>query len=310
MKIVFCGTPSFALPALKDLVERGWVKAVVTQPGRPKGRGLKVCPSEVCLWARSAGLKVYEPETLLSIKDELLAMDIDVLVVAAYGKLIPTWLLNHPKEGCVNIHGSLLPSWRGAAPIHHALIAGDAYAGISIMRMEKGMDTGGYWMQRQTKIVPETTLSSLYTDLSQMGSEALCEVLEKKLHLMPPVIQDEDLVTYAPKITSTDTAYQEHYTIADIQRRLQAFHPKPGLRARVGSQLLCISSSGASRAYSHDHPSGTLLRLDDDGLTMATSDGEIAIVQLQLASQPKKMVSSMRSGWPKVLALGLRLESP
>ena len=309
MKIVFCGTPDFALPALKALTQRGWIQAVVTQPGRPKGRGLKVQSSDVALWAKAQDITVFEPELLRSIKDDLLAMDIDVLVVAAYGKLIPSWLLEHPKQGCINIHASLLPRWRGAAPIHRALISGDTHAGISIMQMEEGLDTGGYWMQKQIEITSETTIASLHAALAQIGSDALCEVLDLGLHLNPPQPQEAKYVTYAAKITADDCAYQPHYTLLEIKRRLQAFYPKPGLRALLGSTALRLIESGESQLHAHNHLPGTLFALNDAGLWLATPDGSLAITELQLASQPVRRVQDMRRGWPNSLALGQQLKT-
>lgn len=310
MKIVFCGTPAFALPALQALAARGWVSAVVTQPGKPKGRGLEVQSSEIALWAKANGLKVLEPERLRSIKDELLALDMDMLVVAAYGKLIPPWLLAHPREGCINIHASLLPRWRGASPIHRSLIEGDTHAGISIMQMEQGLDTGGYWLQKHVEITPNTTMVTLHDTLAELGSMALCEVIEKQLHRMPPTPQDETLVTHAVKIVAEDFAYNPHYTSLEIHRRLQAFYPKPGLRAMIGGHALRLIWSGARRYDVHDYLPGTLLSIDDEGLWIATLDGSLAITELQLASQPARSVASIRQGWPKALALGQVLQPP
>lgn len=310
MNIVFCGTPDFALPALKALVDRGWVKAVVTQPGRPKGRGMKVSPSEVAVWAKSQGIWLFEPEKLSLIKQELLAIDIDILVVAAYGKMIPDWLLQHPLQGCVNIHASLLPRWRGAAPIHRALLAGDVEVGVSIMKMEKGLDTGGYWAQKSVLVTPDTKILPLQQTLAQLGSDALCEVLEKGLHCLPAKLQDETLVTYAEKVTAEDFSYQSTFTTLDIKRRLQAFYPKPGLRAVIGEDALRLIWSDDHAVYQHDHQPGTLLSLDERGLWIATVDGSLAITEIQLASQTARTVESMRFGWPKALALGRQLQSP
>ena len=307
MNIVFCGSPQFALPSLQALMKDHNILAVITQPSRPQGRGLCMQDSVVGAFAKTQGLKIFTPEKLRDIKPILMTLPIDIIVVVAYGKLIPAWLLQYPQWGCINVHASLLPRWRGASPIPYALMAGDTETGVSIMRLEEGMDTGGYWLQKSCTISAETSIDVLHDQLAQLGVQGLQEFFVKELYRYNPKPQDVHGVTEAPKLKAGDFSYDRMFTAIDIQRRLRAFYPKPGMRARIGMQELRLIRAGAID-YGVTAPPGTLMKIDTQGLWIATVDGMIAIQTLQLASQGIRDVASLIHGWPSALKLGEQLE--
>lgn len=310
MNIVFFGTPNFAIPALSALIEKDMVKYVITQPEKPQGRGLKTQHSQVGKFALKHNIPVFQPESLTEIKSILLSLEIDIIIVVAYGKLIPKWLLKHPKHGCINIHASLLPRWRGASPIHQALLSGDSTTGISIMQLDEGMDTGGYWLQKSIEINETSNLKNLEQDLSELGAAALIEVIEQELYKQQPKPQNHAIATIAPKIKHQDCFYKNDYTCSEMKRLMQAFYPKPGIRTFIDEQLLILIWSNTHKLYNHDIQPGTLIHVDDDGLWIATVDGAIAISDLQLASQKSKSTKSLLNGWPKALAIGKILTTP
>jgi methionyl-tRNA formyltransferase len=235
LRIIFMGTPDFAVPALKELIDSPHeVVAVYTQPPRPKGRGQKVQPSPVHEAADAHNIPVFTPKSLR--KDEaarvaFAAHTADVAVVAAYGLLLPLEVLKAPKYGCLNVHASLLPRWRGASPIQHAIWAGDAESGISIMQMEEGLDTGPVLAKRVVPIRPETTAQSLHDELAGLGAALMLEVLEriaagKKL---TPEKQDDSTATYAPLLTKEHGRIDWRQTAAEIDRQIRALNPWPGV---------------------------------------------------------------------------------
>ena len=306
MNIVFCGSPEFALPSLKILAASHNILAVITQKQKPQGRGLIIRANPIENWAHQNNIPILSPEHLKDAKEEILKIEMDLLIVVAYGKIIPTWLLNHPKLACINVHASLLPRWRGAAPIHSALIAGDMVTGISIMRIEQGLDTGGYWLQKSLEITNTSTFISLHDSLAIMGAEALAEVVQKELYNNPVILQDDTQTTYSPKLSAQDFLYQLNFTTKQIQQSLRAFYPKPGLRASLNGQELRLIMSGSTKSTTTDKP-GTLINVDHEGLWLATVDGMVAITMLQRSSHAIQTVASLRNGWPISLTLGQQL---
>lgn len=236
MRVVFAGTPPFAASALEALVRsRHEVILVLTQPDRPSGRGLRLTASAVAAAAASHGFPVSKPA---SLKDEgavlaILEAHCDVMVVAAYGLLLPQAVLDIPRHGCLNIHASLLPRWRGAAPIQRAILAGDAETGICIMRMEAGLDTGPVLLARRLPIGARATTGTLTAELAAVGAECIVQALDRLTELAP-VPQDESLATYAAKVRRDDARIDWTRPAVAIDRLVRAFNPAPGAEAQLG----------------------------------------------------------------------------
>ena len=242
MKIIFAGTPTFAAKSLEAIIKQGYqVIAVYTQPDRPAGRGKKLVKSDVKLVAETHNLPVYQPEKLTNIEDQetFSALNPDLVIVAAYGLLLPPAILGIPKHGCINIHASLLPRWRGAAPIQRAIQAGDSETGITIMQMDAGLDTGDMLIKLSIPIEAEETASSLHDRLADLGADAILEYLREYKNLTPKT-QDNDLACYAKKLNKKEAQINWHETAHQISKNIRAFNPVPvaffeleGMRIRV-----------------------------------------------------------------------------
>ena len=235
MRVVFAGTPAFAVPALDALVlARHEVVLVLTQPDRPSGRGLRLAASPVALCAERHGLPVSKPESLRapSAREQLEALAPDVMVVAAYGQILPQAVLDIPRRGCINIHASLLPRWRGAAPIHRAILAGDPETGVSIMCMDAGLDTGPVLLERSVPIQAGDTTGSLTDRLAHLGAEALVDALGR-LDALQPRPQDSSRATYAAKVAKAEALVDWSRPAEELARLVRAFNPAPGAQATV-----------------------------------------------------------------------------
>jgi methionyl-tRNA formyltransferase len=241
LRVVFAGTPAFASPALEALARTHQVALVLTQPDRPAGRGLKLASSHVAATAIRLGLPLAKPDSLRSdaALAQLRTAAPDVIVVAAYGLMLPQAALDIPALGSLNIHASLLPRWRGAAPIHRALLAGDATTGISIMRMEAGLDTGPVLLEKAVPIDARDTTGSLTEKLAQMGAEAVVEALAR-IDSLTPVAQDPTRVTYASKVSKAEARVDWSLPAEEIARRVRAFNPAPGADGEVGGTPLKV----------------------------------------------------------------------
>ncbi|HEY8521483.1 MAG TPA: methionyl-tRNA formyltransferase [Gammaproteobacteria bacterium] len=284
-RIAFAGTPEFAVPALERLVSLGHaVPLVVTQPDRPAGRGRVLTPSPVKRAALAAGLRVVQPA---SLKDPALAAELgpppELMIVAAYGLLLPPWLLAWPKRGCVNLHASLLPRWRGAAPIQHAILAGDAVTGISVMRMEAGLDTGPVYARAEVAIGPRETAGELHDRLAALAAEVLADTLPGILDgRLAPEPQDERLATYAPKLGKADAPLPWRAPAVELERRVRAFNPWPvaegvltdGRRLRIW-QAAALPDAGGGAAP------GTVLAAGPAGIDVATGAGALRLERVQ-----------------------------
>ncbi len=248
MNIVFMGTPDFAVNSLIALVRQGMkVNAVITQPDRPKGRGRKVLPCPVKKTALELGLTVYQPE---SIKEESfidIMKDIkpDFVIVAAFGRILPKSLLDLPRFGCINVHASLLPKYRGAAPIQRAIMSGEKETGITIMKMDQGLDTGDILLQAVTPIFPQENFGSLYDRLSQMGADLLVEAIEQiycgKLKAIP---QNPKEATYAPPLTRDDEIINWNKPAGQINNKIRSLDPWPGARTKLDKKIFKIWKTG------------------------------------------------------------------
>jgi methionyl-tRNA formyltransferase len=281
LRIIFMGTPDFAVPALRALAEAGHeVACVYTQPPRPAGRGKKLMPSPVQVEAERLGAEVRSPVSLRNTEAQgaFAALGADVAVVAAYGLILPQAVLDAPRHGCLNIHASLLPRWRGAAPIHRAVMAGDAETGVTIMQMEAGLDTGPMLHKVRTPVGTKTT-GELFAELGAMGAAAMVEVLAD-LAAFPPEVQDESLAIYAPKIDKAEARIHWAQDAAVIERTVRGLAPFPGAWFELEGErvkLLLAEVVDASGAP------GTVL---DDDFTIACGTGAIRPLRLQRAGKP------------------------
>jgi methionyl-tRNA formyltransferase len=282
VRIIYAGTPPFAVPALEALRAAGHdVPLVLTQPDRPAGRGLKLTPSAVAQAAAHAGLRVEKPKTLRAPEAQRLLREADanVMVVAAYGLILPAEMLAIPRLGCLNIHASLLPRWRGAAPIHRAILAGDTLTGISIMQMDVGLDTGPVLLEKPLPIDDDATTGGLTTTLAALGAAAVVEALER-LPSLEPKPQDETRATYAAKISRDDARIDWSASSDAIARQVRAFDPQPGAEARLGDEAVKI---WRARPVSGQGAPGEVLSSGADGIVVACGSGALAVSILQRA---------------------------
>ncbi|PLL14201.1 methionyl-tRNA formyltransferase [Tabrizicola sp. TH137] len=275
MKIVFMGTPDFSVPVLHALAAQHDIVAVYSQPPRPAGRGKDLRPTPVHAAAATLGLPVRHPVSLKSPEEQaaFAALDADVAVVVAYGLILPQAILDAPRHGCLNIHASLLPRWRGAAPIHRAIMAGDAETGICIMQMEAGLDTGPVLLRQSTPIGAEETTQDLHDRLSQMGARLILTALDR-LPTLTPEAQPTEGVTYAAKIEKAESRIDWSRPATEVDRQIRALSPFPGAWCMAGGERIKLLRS---RLASGAAPPGTLLH----GLTIACGQGAIDITLAQ-----------------------------
>ena len=289
LRIAFAGTPQFALPALQALLKsRHQVVGVLTQPDRPAGRGQQLRASPVKLLALDAQLPLAQPSSLKTEESraELTQWAADVLVVVAYGLILPPPVLALPRLGCVNIHGSLLPRWRGAAPIQRAILAGDAETGVTIMQLDAGLDTGPMLLERVRPIGSQDTAGDLHDALSELGAAALLEALDGlAAGTLKPRAQPADGVSYAPKIEKSEAPIDWSVSAIHLDRKIRAFNPWPVAETRfAGESLRVLQARIAEPIGAHDAP-GTLLGIADDGLHVACGEGVLAVRELQRAGK-------------------------
>ena len=284
-RLIFAGTPDFAVPSLQALLDAGYsVAAIYTQPDRPAGRGRQVRASPLKVCAAAAGIPVYQPVTLrdAAVQAELAALQPDLLIVAAYGLILPPAVLAIPRLGCLNLHASLLPRWRGAAPIHWALLAGDAETGISIMQMDPGLDTGPVLARAAHPIPRGITGGELYERLAKLGAETLLATVPEALAgRLTPEPQDEALATYAPKLDKSDLELDWSRPALELERRVLTFNPYPVARTALGDQTLRIWRAQAEMEPTAAPP-GTVLREAGDGIVVAAGSGVLRLTEVQL----------------------------
>ncbi len=285
LRLIFAGTPDFAVPSLQILLEAGYsVVAVYTQPDRPAGRGRQLRASPIKTRAQSAGIPVYQPTTLRdpAAQAELAALQPDLLIVAAYGLILPPAVLAIPRLDCLNVHASLLPRWRGAAPIHRALMAGDAETGISIMRMEAGLDTGPVFAQAAVPIERGMTGGELHDALAMLGGLTLRATLPELLTgRLAPEPQDDALATYATKLSKSDLELDWTQSALALERQVLAFNPYPVAQTRLEEHVLRIWRAVAEEE-SATAPPGAVLREGPSGMVVATGSGVLRLTEVQL----------------------------
>jgi methionyl-tRNA formyltransferase len=292
LRILFAGTPEFAVPCLQVLIAgRHELAAVYTQPDRPAGRGRKLAQSPVKLVALEHGIAVRQPESLKRDKEAVAALrdlNADLMVVVAYGLLLPRGVLTAPRLGCINVHASLLPRWRGAAPIQRAVLAGDSESGVCIMQMEAGLDTGPVYHRLSTPLAPRETGGSLHDRLAALGARALSEALPgiaDGSRQPQPQPQDPTLATYAHKLTKEESTIDWNQPAAAIERLVRAFDPWPVAQTRFQGEPLRIWSAECvapvDPLWSTGGAPGSVVGTDRTGIAVATGDGILKITRLQ-----------------------------
>ncbi len=283
-RVIFAGTPEFAATSLEALVAAGIRPvAVVTQPDRPAGRGRKLQPSAVKIVAEMHGLPVLQPESLKdpSAIAELAALKPDLLIVVAYGQILTRSVLDLPTLGCLNVHASILPRWRGAAPIQRALLAGDAETGVSIMQMEAGLDSGPVYAIERTPIVPSDTAGTLHDRLATLGARALMAVLNQlQVPGFTPTPQAEEGVTWARKLDKDEAWLDWRRPAQALAWQVRAFNPWPVAQTRMDGEVLRVWEASAESA-AHDAPPGTVLEAGSEGILVAAGEGALRLSSVQ-----------------------------
>lgn len=290
LRIAFAGTPAFALPALRALLaSRHRVVGVLTQPDRPAGRGRELRASPVKLLASTVpGLPIAQPATLKTPEGRAILHEWspDLLVVVAYGLILPQAVLDRPRFGCVNIHGSLLPRWRGAAPIQRAILAGDTETGVSIMQLDAGLDTGPVLLERRHPIGMHDTAGDLHDALSELGAAALMEVVEAIASGTVVVrAQPAEGVTYAAKLEKSEAVLDWRQSATELDRQVRAFNPWPIAETRFAGESLRILRARIAQPSGSEAAPGTLLGLAEDGVRVACGEGVLAVGELQRAGK-------------------------
>ena len=312
MRVIFAGTPEFARVALARLLAAGFtVPLVLTQPDRPAGRGMKLQASPVKQCALDHGIAVAQPRSLrldgkypedaAAARDALLAAQADVMVVAAYGLILPQWVLDMPAKGCLNIHASLLPRWRGAAPIHRAIEAGDAETGVTIMQMDAGLDTGDMLLVEKTPIAPTDTTAVLHDRLADLGGRMIVEALElAACGGLQPVPQPAEGVTYAHKIEKAESEIDWSLPAHVIGQRIRAFDPFPGASTALQGEAIkvwCYEIDSYQRLS--NERCGQILASGPEGVTVACGEGgALRLTTLQRAGGKRLPVADFLRGFP------------
>jgi len=309
LRVVFAGTPEFAVPCLQALLRGdGRPLAVYTQPDRPAGRGRKPQPSPVKQVALEAGIEVRQPESLrdAEARAALQALQPDLLVVVAYGLILPQKILDIPRYGCWNVHASLLPRWRGAAPIQRAIEAGDRETGVCLMQMEKGLDTGPVLLRLATPIEPQETAGELHDRLALLGAEVLADGIGLlRAGLRPcPVPQPEDGVCYAHKLDKAEAQLDFSRPALQLERQVRAFSPWPVAEAEIAGERLRIHRARALDA-STAQPPGSVIAAGRDGLDIACGDGVLRLLTVQRAGGRPLPIADFLNARPELRAAGL-----
>lgn len=309
MKIIFAGTPDFAATHLQALISQHEVVAVYTQPDRPAGRGKKLNASPVKLLAEQNNLPIYQPQSLKDPEQQTILANLqaDIMVVVAYGLILPQVVLDAPRLGCINVHGSILPRWRGAAPIQRAIEASDKETGVTIMQMDAGLDTGAMLTITRCPIEPSETSGSLYDKLAALGAPALLSTLDKlKAGTAVAVAQDNGQSTYAKKIDKAEALIDWSQPAIIIDQRIRAFSPFPaayteieGLRVKIWAAQTSTQQLGTP---------GEIVAADDNGLLVGCGQGSLLLTEIQLAGKSRMPVSEILRSRVELFATGKRFE--
>lgn len=303
MKIIFAGTPEFAVAPLIALAKEHQIVAVFTQPDRKSGRGKKLTPPPVKQYALEIGAPVFQPTTLNDQVKLIRGFNADIMIVVAYGMLLPQEILDIPPLGCLNIHASLLPRWRGAAPIQRAIEAGDTQTGVSIMRMELGLDTGPVYTMLSLGISESDTSQTMHNRLAELGAKGICDTV-LKLEKNPSLIaeaQDESLSNYAKKITKAESEMDWSKSAKELHQQLRAFIPWPVSQTQYQGTRLRIWQASAIENESSETP-GTITAVSDHGIDVACSTGTLRLEKLQRDGSKPMAYAEFRNGYN--LAIG------
>jgi methionyl-tRNA formyltransferase len=298
-RIIFAGTPEFAVPSLQALLDsQHTVCAVYTQPDRPAGRGRKLTSSPIKQLAVAHDIPVYQPVSLRKSEpqQELHALQADLMVVAAYGLILPQAVLESPRYGCVNVHASLLPRWRGAAPIQRALLAGDAATGITLMQMDIGLDTGAMLAKSECPILDADTGGSLHDKLAVIGAQLLTQHIDN-IENMSVAVQDESMVTYAHKLEKAEAILDWQQTAIALARKVRAFNPFPIAQTELAGQTLRIWAAQAIDSKI-DSPPGRIVQVARDGIDIATGEGILRLLTIQRAGGKAISVADFLNAHP------------
>lgn len=300
LKAGFMGSPEFAVPSLLTVARVCDLRVVVCQPDRPAGRGQKLTPPAVKVAAMPLGVPIEQP---VKMKDGSLAAalaqhDLDVLVVVAFGRILPTTILDLPRYGCINVHGSILPRWRGAAPIQRAVLAGDAETGVSIMKMDAGLDTGPVFDIVRTAIAPEETSGGLFERLSKLGSEALGPFLERFPDVEAPIPQDEGLATHAAMLSKDEGVTDWSRSVRAVIDHVRGMEPWPVATALRGDDRLKLYAAKPSARVAEEEPSGTIVAVDAEGMHVRVGDGVICVGEVQPPGRRRMPASAYFAGKP------------
>lgn len=313
LKIIFAGTPDFAASALTALIgSQHEILAVYTQPDRPAGRGRKLRASAVKSVALEKNIPVFQPDSLKTtvVQEELRRFNADVMVVAAYGLILPKAVLTIPKLGCLNIHASLLPRWRGAAPIQRAIAAGDTESGITIMQMDAGLDTGNILKKYACPILETDTGGDLHDRLAEIGAKAIVDVLD---HLnsndLSPVAQDETLANYAHKLDKKEAQINWQYSASEIERLIRAFNPWPVAFTLLDDKPLRIWQAQIL-AENSNTPAGSIIRCDKKGIDVSCGEGVLRLLRVQPSGSKAMDIASFLNGHAKQLTVNSVFQNP
>lgn len=299
LKIIFAGTPPFAATILKALLNTSHtISAVYTQPDRPAGRGQHLHASAVKQVAEEKNILIRQP---LSLRDEteqtfLKSLQADLMIVVAYGLILPTDVLNTPRLGCINVHASLLPRWRGAAPIQQAILAGDTQTGITLMQMDAGLDTGPMLVKTTCDILPDDTSQELHDRLAQLGADSLVKLLSH-LETIRPEIQNNDLATYAHKITKQQARIEWQKKAIELDRLIRAFNPAPIAFTYHNEQPVRVWQAKILNDVVSAAP-GTITAVNSHGITVATTEGQLQLTKIQLPGGKPLLFSEIFKGKP------------
>ena len=318
MRLIFAGTPEFAREALAQLHAAGHeIALVLTQPDRPAGRGMKLQASPVKQWAQSHDLPVCQPlslrldgkypEDARLAQLALQAAKADAMVVAAYGLILPQWVLDLPRHGCLNIHASLLPRWRGAAPIHRAIEAGDTHTGITLMQMDAGLDTGDMLAVHTEPILARDSTASLHDRLAVAGGALMAQALQN-LEGLQRTPQPTQGVTYAHKIEKHEASLDWSLAAITLDRRIRAFTPFPGAHSALNGEVLKIGAAEVLPFAKSSAACGTLVHIGPEGLDVATGEGVLRLTQLQRPGGKRLSAAEFLRGLP--LEAGVRFDLP
>lgn len=317
LRIVFAGTPEFAAEHLKALLaSRHQVIAVYSQPDRPAGRGKKLTASPVKEVALGHQIPVYQPLNFKSdaAKAELAALNADLMVVVAYGLILPKIVLDTPRLGCINVHASILPRWRGAAPIQRAIEAGDSKTGVTIMQMDVGLDTGDILIKAFCPILPTDTGGILHDRLLTIGTPALLEALDQiQIGITKPIKQDDSLSNYAPKLNKEEAALNWQLSAAELDRKVRAFNPFPVAHTKPAGasdeeRIRVWTAKAVDKTV--NAPLGSITQITPEGLWIACATGQLILDQLQLAGKKAMNVGEILRGHPTLFKVGQQLEQP